>query len=184
MGERIASGAVKEWGRARGELIDMGFETANEPFFFMRIGALEKSSSSTSDRKLRLIHDCRAINKHLDLSDMSFKLEQLVDFDDCLQPGDRLISTPLSSAYHPRWCLPRALAVSRLQSRRRHLRLLCPLRAERLGGHLLPIQRSRGEHSAKSLVWIHLGQHRLHRRLSASLSARMHREPTLSASLV
>ena len=100
VGELIASGAVKEWGRARRELIDMGLEAADEPFFIMPIGALEKSSSTTSDRKLRLIHDCRAINEHLDLSAMGFKLEQLVDFAKCLRPGDRLISTDLSSAYH------------------------------------------------------------------------------------
>ena len=32
VGELIASGAVKEWGRAREELIGMGFEAADEPF--------------------------------------------------------------------------------------------------------------------------------------------------------
>jgi hypothetical protein len=91
----IATGAVMEWERAREELTNLGLDTADEPFFVMPIGALEKSSSTPSDRKLRLIHDCRAINEHLDLSNMGFKLEQLVDFVKCLRRGYRLISTEL-----------------------------------------------------------------------------------------
>jgi hypothetical protein len=96
----IATGAVMEWNHAQERLAALGLEAGAEPFFVMPIGALEKSSSTPADRKLRLIHDCRAINEHLDLSNMGFKLEQLVDFVKCLRRGDRLISTDLSSAYH------------------------------------------------------------------------------------
>jgi hypothetical protein len=93
-------GAVRSWATARGELEAMGYSARDEPFFVMPIGALEKSNSTPTDRRLRLIHDCREINSHLDLSNLGFELEQLVDFAKCLKRGDRLISTDLSSAYH------------------------------------------------------------------------------------
>ena len=41
----------------------------------MPIGALEKYSSLTANRKLHLIHDCRPINEFLDLSSLGFKLQ-------------------------------------------------------------------------------------------------------------
>jgi len=66
VGELISAGVVKEWGRARGKPHGIGVEAADEPLFIRPIGVLEKSSSTPSDRNLRLIHDYRAINEHLD----------------------------------------------------------------------------------------------------------------------
>ena len=95
-----AMGAVKTWAEARQELEAKGIRAGDQPFFVMPISALEKANSTPADRKLRLIHDCREINAHLDISRLSFKLEQLPDFVKRLKRGDRMISTDLSSAYH------------------------------------------------------------------------------------
>ena len=104
--ELVRTGAALPWREtgdgksAQAKLRAMGLEALDEPFFVMPVGALEKSASTPEERKLRLIHDCRAINEYLDLSSLGFKLEQLVDFAKCLKRGDRLISTDLASAYH------------------------------------------------------------------------------------
>ena len=71
----LATGAAKPWAEARQELEAKGISAGNLPFFVMPIGALEKSSSTPLDRKLRLIHDCRPINAFLDLSAFVFELE-------------------------------------------------------------------------------------------------------------
>jgi hypothetical protein len=96
----VDSGAAMTWDAAREELAGLGLETLEEPWFVMPLLALEKSGSTPDNRKLRLCHDCRAINEHLDISRLKFKLSSIADFAKSLRPGDRLISTDLASAYH------------------------------------------------------------------------------------
>ena len=96
--ELLAHGAVSRWTDLRDELLAGGFPAPERPHLVMPLIVADKPSSAPSDRKRRLIHDCRLLNEHLE--SWAFKLDQLRDFAKCLRPGDRLVTVDIASAYH------------------------------------------------------------------------------------
>lgn len=80
----------------------------------------EKSSSTPTERKLRLIHDCRYVNLHL--KKWCFKLEQLHDFVKCLKRSSHMIGG-LGQCVPPRRYRTTLLNPTRLLVRGRGLHL-------------------------------------------------------------
>ncbi len=98
VGNFVDSGAAITWESARRELDNFALVSSDRPWFVVPLLALEKSGSTPDDRKLRLCHDCGAINQHLKISRLKFNRASAADFAKSLRPGDRLISTDLASA--------------------------------------------------------------------------------------
>ena len=64
-----------------------------------------KPSSTVTNVKLRLIHDCRYVNRHLE--HFPFSMERLKDFAKQLCHLDRLFAIDIASAYHHVMIAPR-----------------------------------------------------------------------------
>ena len=64
-----------------------------------------KPSSTATNVKLRFIHDCRYVNRHLE--HFPFSMERLKDFTKQLCHLDRLFAIDIASAYHHVMIAPR-----------------------------------------------------------------------------
>ena len=96
--ELVEHGAVQRWDDVRDELAAAGIRAGPTPHLVMPLIVAEKPSSTPTERKLRLIHDCRYLNKLLHR--WPFVMEQLGDFVKQLERDDMVITLDLSSAYH------------------------------------------------------------------------------------
>ena len=92
--ELVTQGAVSTWS----DTVARGHGRGARPHCVMPLIVAEKPSSTATNLKLRLIHDCRYINGFL--NKIPFSMERLKDFVKQLRPRDRLFAIDISSAYH------------------------------------------------------------------------------------
>ena len=99
--ELVTQGAVSTWS----DTVARGHGRGARPHCVMPLIVAEKPSSTATNLKLRLIHDCRYINGFL--NKIPFSMERLKDFVKQLRPRDRLFAIDISSAYHHVMIAPR-----------------------------------------------------------------------------
>ena len=99
--ELVTQGAVSTWS----DTVARGHGRGARPHCIMPLIVAEKPSSTATNLKLRLIHDCRYINGFL--NKIPFSMERLSDFVKQLRLRDRLFAIDISSAYHHVMIAPR-----------------------------------------------------------------------------
>lgn len=99
--ELVQQGAVSRWSDA----VASGHGRGARPLCIMPLIVAHKPSSTVTNVKLRLIHDCRYVNRHLE--HFPFSMERLKDFAKQLCHLDRLFAIDIASAYHHVMIAPR-----------------------------------------------------------------------------